>query len=774
MGSPLSMSSRSSLFLRGLLVTLAVLLAWRILGGVTPTKKLLANRFVAGKRDGRLGEAGSPGRGHGASRRTKPAVEYTDDRRLRAKRDMTPLSQRLRRKKRALDSLPAAPRPIPVTAVLPSTRSLSKSTIASYDEFFNSLTAISEQLVADALTPSLEMRLVGVPGTGISSAKEATALQAYLDCVSSNGEWVYDSTGTSLARTGSSLTVHKQEGRYAACDKRFYKGRDGKAGSLDGDAHADWDVRESLKWRWQVAKECAALAPASLAQSARARAERALLPSRYRFCELLEGKHVLLLGDTTQWSLHDLLIDWTTLKPQTCYGDRYCMAHALCSDILTAGRTGSEHSRARTREDVDRWELDQRVYHRLPPPPKTVPRADKRQVGGAEPGPVGDGDESGAEEPPSSGEKMIAVSRADCADTPLEKRASTEQKPDRLVSTTLLRYRRADGLRFARPQVVPDYRPESTGVRELNQQWLADSRRSDLVILTKPPLPLPRAGHNGTFDAWLREYVHSADDDDGAPPVEAKALRVLEAAKWATEQFWVPELLETLRAVRAPPSPPDQLVVYRGGWRQHPDCAASTLRDGLDAASSPSTSPGDGPPPHVSHPTLASLLMRRRAQSLSAGAAAAAAPAADDLELVPLHIAYHNAQLLFQNHLARTVILPAFGVPFLDLGTPLSVWRSGMVGSSAAAPFLRAPDPRQQQQQAVLDPVAQPGQGLRSPTSGDCTRYCFPSPGLAVERFFLGAIATVFEAGWAGTVEREEEWIGPGFRHLQTRHASPS
>ena len=142
----------------------------------------------------------------------------------------------------------------------------------------------------------------------------------------------------------------------------------------------------------------------------------------------------------------------------------------------------------------------------------------------------------------------------------------------------------------------------------------------------------------------------------------------------------------------------------------------------------------------------------------------------DESELVPLHIAYHNAQLVLQNHLARTVVLPAFGIPFLDLETPLSVWRSGMVGSSAASPFRTPSSAAQQQhqQQAVLSSA-----GLRSPTSGDCTRYCFPSPGLAVERFFLGALATVFEAGWAGDAQREAKWMGEGFENVQDRHHAP-
>lgn len=734
--------SRSSLALRVVLAALVVLLAWKAIGALLSSrtapsalKRQESSDFAHFKPRDSLSERG----------KDEVAIEYTDDERLRAKRDMTPLSQRLRNK-RALESSSSS---IAITAALPATaNSLSKSFVSTHDELFNSLSSTAEILVADALTPALERRLVGLPGTAISSRAEASALQAYLDCVSSTGEWVYEPEGITLAKTGTSLTVHKQEARYAACDKRFYKGdaRGDGAGSEPA-----WEVRESLKWSWRASPTCEAIAPPSLEPSAGERARTALLPSRYRLCELLEGKHLLLVGDTTQWSLHDLLLDWTTLKPQTCYGDRYCMAHALCSDILTRGRKGSKEARKQARQQVENGEADQKVYHRLPLPPSiSTTGAEKRQLGNVASPSGADADESAASSSESGPDQSSSAE-------PLHEK----RDPARLVRTTLLRYRRADGLRFARNHVAPDYRPDSTDVRELNQQWLADSRRSDLVILTKAPLPLPREGHNATFDAWVRDHVVARDEGVSA---EAKALRVLEAAKWVTEQVWLPELVETLRAVRAPPSPPDQLVVYRGGWRQHVDCAASTLRDRVvvdfSAANGPltssSSSTGDGPPPRASQPTWASLLM----QPSSSGNG--------EMELVPLHIAYHNAQLVLQNHLARTVILPAFGIPFLDLETPLSVWRSGMVGSSAASPFRASTPQEQHQQQAVLSSA-----GLRSPTSGDCTRYCFPSPGLAVERFFLGTMATVFEAAWAGDAQREAKWMGEGFENVQDRHHAP-
>ncbi|GAA5842112.1 hypothetical protein JCM11251_006528 [Rhodosporidiobolus azoricus] len=605
------------------------------------------------------------------------------------------------------------PRAIAVTAILPSTSSLPSSLIAPFESTLASLDDLANTLLSSAVFSIPAYRLKGVPGTAISASSEAHSLQAYLDCTSSKGEWVYDPEGVHLGNYGGGLTVHKQEGRYASCDKRFYKGRE------VGDG--EWDVRESLKWRWVPSPSCVDLAPPSLSAFA-SKSEVALL-SRTRLCRLLAHKSTLLLGDTTQYSLHDLILDWTVTEPQSCYGDLYCKEHALCGEIL----------RKKDGTSVEAWKDDERVYHRLPLPPGSSKMLPKRDLV------VGEETFHGHQH-----HDHLTLAHS----SPLTKRQSSS--PRSPSYGTLLRYRRTDGLRPATAYTLPTYKHPFTGIREINQQWLADSRRSDLVILTKPPLPLPLKGHNETWDEWVYEAMENEE-----LTLEEKAQRLLEAAADVTENVWLPELLEALKAIRAPPSPADQLVVYRSGWRMHADCAASSPdSENEDADETLPTSPGDGPPPHSSQPSLSSLLFRR-------------SPTTGQRDLVPLHIAFHNLQLLLQNRIARSSVLPAFGIPYLDLETPLSVWRSGMVGSSAAAPFIAFSG----EAQAVFA-SAGPSQGLRSPASGDCSRYCFPSPGMAVEEFFLGALMRVFEAGWAGDNERQMEWVGDdGFRNLRERIA---
>lgn len=136
----------------------------------------------------------------------------------------------------------------------------------------------ARELLSDEQGVGSEGRVEGVPGTDIKSKKERKELQEELDCWTGKGEWVYDSDpGTSRKgadfrdkesgseREGNSLlTVHKQESLFASCDKGYYKGRipGGSLGIGDSD-EKDWDVRESLKWRWIPSTTCRPLSSPS-------------------------------------------------------------------------------------------------------------------------------------------------------------------------------------------------------------------------------------------------------------------------------------------------------------------------------------------------------------------------------------------------------------------------------------------------------------------------------------------------------------------------------
>ncbi|ORY56824.1 hypothetical protein BCR35DRAFT_309767 [Leucosporidium creatinivorum] len=642
-----------------------------------------------------------------------------------------PLRQRLLKKRAAIlsSSQPDKPPSIPITDSLPSVLSLSPSLLRTWDDTFNSLSSHAQLLSSTALkSAKLQGRLNGIPGTGIESEDEARALQEHLDCWTGKGEWVRDEKGD--ARGGKGVLVHKQESVYAGCERRFYKGREASAET----SGAEWDVRESLKWRWVPSASCSSTAPPSSPPSS------SHTLSRHRFCTLLAHKSTLLVGDTPQYSLHDLFLDFTSVKPQSCYGDLYCREHALCGDVLRAGEDGDG-----ALQEVENWEDDERVFNRLPLPPSAA-TLEKRAFN------LTNTDSS----LPSSDSKAEPHRRA---------LAKSSRSPS---YGTLLRYRRSDGLRPSTAHTSPSYIHPSTGIREINQQWLADSRRSDLVILAKGPLPWPERGIDAKWDS-----KYGKKEGESA---EKQAERMIKAAEEITMKVWLPEVVETLKAVRGPPSPVDQLVVYRGGWRVQPDCGASSLPSTSfssgaesDSPPSPPTSPGDGPPPHARQPSLHSILFRGALPSSSS---------ASPLRLTDPFSLFHNLQTILQNHLLRTVILPEWGVPYLDLETPLSVWRSGMVGGSASAPFSSSSGAGAglvDQSAAGVGEQAYGtglGVGLRSAASGDCLRYCLPSPGGAVEEAFLGGLLRIFERGWASTRERRETWVGDGFENLKERTGS--
>lgn len=568
-----------------------------------------------------------------------------------------------------------ARRPIAISSKLPSTDSLpaSSALLAAWNTALDDLQSQASEITEEALeTWNLRSRIGGIPGTGITTREGRKATQEHLDCVSGEGEWVHEGNG---AKAGVGLTVHKQESIYAACDTRFYKGKSHK--------NDEWDVRESLKWTWKPSSTC-------FTSLSSPRTTRTPL-SRHRLCTLLSHKSTIMIGDTPQYSLHDLLLDWTTTKPQSCYGDRYCKEHSLCGEVL------------KSEMGEDQWRTDERVYNPLPASSK--------------------------------------LGKRDFVESPVESRTKYSSPS----YGTLLRFRRSDGLQPSSMFTVPNYVHRLTGVLEINQQWLADSRRSDLVIVTKSPPPLPSRTFSSYWSNWWKIVERGG---------ETGAVMMLEGVVQLTREAWVPELVETLRQMRRDPSPIEQLIVYRGGWRSHSDCGAaslsSALQDEMDWGS-----PGDGPPPHRTQPPLLEIIFDNLSSPSTIPPAA---------RLRNIHTVFTNLQTILQNLLARRHILPEFGIPFLDLESTLSVWRSGMIGGSASSPFS-----------STLHDQTNPNSlhglhlGLRTSASGDCSRYCLPIPGMAIEETFIGGLITLLEMGWAGNEEMSKVWVGDGFANVRER-----
>ena len=602
-----------------------------------------------------------------------------------------------------------SPPPIPISGSLLSLDDVPEESILSkaWKEALSSLPIAAEATYSKWFqdTESPVAVTTGIPGTKVDTEEKALALQNYLDCFSSEGSWIYDPRGNYLANFSAGLTVHKQSAVFASCDKAFYGRKTSKSPA------GVWDVRSSLKWRWEPSSACQ---PPVILQKRITTVQAP--PSRQELCHYLRHKHILMVGNSpTQYLLHDLLLDWTSERSLTCYGDLYCKEHGICGDGLADGKANGRS-----------WAGDTRTFDTLPDPPAISSQSSVRERS-------------------ESGETQAAQ----ISGYEISEGASGEH-----TWGTILRYRRSDSLFLnaspSHPRHQPGYIHPDTGIRDINMYSIPDSRRSDVVIISKAPIPVPLSS-NKLSSRCRRLARMTAELEKDSWLGETKALKALEMAVALTKEIWLPELMESLRSLKAAPSPPDNLVIYRGGWRMQPECATSGSSSHDKDASfdwTPSWKfSGDGPPPHLTPPKLGTLFF-----PLGMGGMATNRSLTDMRSLI------YNIQTILQNHIIRRYILPKLGIVYLDLESPTSIWRSGFVGGASVT---KAPVSKKSQIPLDVSSMQDPE------NSGDCLRMCLPSPGLALEEFFIGSLLRLFAHGWGG--DGENVWTGKNYIPVRQR-----
>ncbi|KAG0174713.1 hypothetical protein DFQ28_007559 [Apophysomyces sp. BC1034] len=141
--------------------------------------------------------------------------------------------------------------------------------------------------IARAKTHALEMLGVieGISGTKYQTQEEAERFRSLVDCWT-QGRWEHT--------PGFRLT-HRQDAVFGSCDKKFYK------------THESSELREAVKYSWAPSSSCALRKVDS-----------------GRWCELLRGRHMLLVGDLVHYQLHDLLLDALRDGPTECFGELNC------------------------------------------------------------------------------------------------------------------------------------------------------------------------------------------------------------------------------------------------------------------------------------------------------------------------------------------------------------------------------------------------------------------------------------------------------------------
>ncbi|KAI7943913.1 hypothetical protein MJO28_011441 [Puccinia striiformis f. sp. tritici] len=540
----------------------------------------------------------------------------------------------------------------------------------------------------------------GVPGTRIRTNSERQDLQKWLDCTSGEGEWRWEPINDRAEpRT---MTVHKQGAQEAKCERAFYESSSSLGMANRSRSTKDnWDVRPSLKFRWFPSPKCDnTLKPPKIKPTL----------SRRNLCDLLRHRSILIVGDLSQYSLHDLLLDWTSTKQTHCAGNLYCKIHAICSDDQFSINWNGNSTK------LENGELDSHVYHQIPPQPSS----------------------------------QIHFTKNVSSSSTLEEK--TPRSSSNHERGTFLRYRRSDSLWGSTSSTDPRFDPvwihPNNGIRDINNFWYGDVRKSDLVILSRRPLGLPlrdttlknlfRASQNmkksqSVYNKHLDYLRRFSGSDPKVWGTKSDALLVewnkgertgdlmIKMAIKTVLEIWLPEVLFTLLQLLKSDDPRSQerLIVWRGEWRMHGDCVSSTSGNTSDNKNEfdwdqwwnghLSVSAGDGRRPHSSPPDLLSILFPPPNNQTKE-------PGSTKIDIHQRSLIFHNLQVIFQNHIMRNLV-PNLGIPFLDLESLASVWRTGLV----ASPTFNA----------------------NHHLLADCYHYCLPSPGLHLEESFLGGLSRI-------------------------------
>ncbi|KAI8065890.1 hypothetical protein BC940DRAFT_240620 [Gongronella butleri] len=141
--------------------------------------------------------------------------------------------------------------------------------------------------------------VIGIPGTLIKTQQAADAVRAHLHDLT-RGSW------QPMART--KLLKHVQDPLYSKCDK----------------AHKGAGPRPETQFRWTPAT-----APLPFS-------------SPDQWCRVLNGRHILVVGDLVQYQLHELFLDALRDGPTACYGELNCKEDTrlryLRNDVLLNNR----------------------------------------------------------------------------------------------------------------------------------------------------------------------------------------------------------------------------------------------------------------------------------------------------------------------------------------------------------------------------------------------------------------------------------------------------
>ncbi|KAG0326926.1 hypothetical protein BG004_002876 [Podila humilis] len=151
-------------------------------------------------------------------------------------------------------------------------------------------------------------------------------------CWTTHGKWVrQDKEFTPIRHLGDS--------RFAKCDKTFMKSldREGNGHYLGEYDHVNdrFMVREAVKYRWVPDETICG--PGEGPTKIGLKDDRAIYQpfTKQGFCEIMERRNMLVVGDLTQYQIHDVIVSAFN-STFVCYGELGCLhhsAHGLCPGV---------------------------------------------------------------------------------------------------------------------------------------------------------------------------------------------------------------------------------------------------------------------------------------------------------------------------------------------------------------------------------------------------------------------------------------------------------
>ncbi|KAG0207253.1 hypothetical protein BGX28_001472 [Mortierella sp. GBA30] len=199
-----------------------------------------------------------------------------------------------------------------------------------------------------------------------NNPKKVKMIRDQIDCWTQHGAWVRQeekeseiqsndkTSGTAQSFLSSSWATRRHMGdpRFGVCDIRFVEALDRLESDIAGEQHVlgefdrrhgRWMVREAVKYRWVPDESVCGPATsgsgqdkATVALEGLGEAGSTYLPfDKEKFCETIGKRHLLIVGDLTQYQLHDVLLS-ATGTPFNCHGEHGCLAssapHVLCEN----------------------------------------------------------------------------------------------------------------------------------------------------------------------------------------------------------------------------------------------------------------------------------------------------------------------------------------------------------------------------------------------------------------------------------------------------------